>query len=122
MQVSQASCRGIWIVGFGAVRRFFERDLEVVAEIGAALRAAAPSAAAEQIAEAEHVAEDVGEVAELVEDRRIEARATAGRAAHARVAEAVVGGALLGVGEHAVRFGGFLELLFGALSPGLRSG
>src|SRR5438445_5845417 len=50
-----------------ALRRFPERDFEVVAQIGAALRAAAP-AAAEQIAEAEHVAEDVSEIpSELVE-------------------------------------------------------
>ena len=52
-----------------------ERDLEVVAEIGAALRAAAPAAAAEDVAEPEHAAEDVGQIAEVVEDRRIEARA-----------------------------------------------
>ncbi len=60
-----------------ALGRFLERDLEVVAKIGAALRTAAPAAAAEEIAEAEHVAEDVGEVAELVEDRRIETCASA---------------------------------------------
>ncbi len=101
---------------FGAARRFLERDLEVVAQIGAALRAAAAPAAAEQIAEAEHVAEDVAEdVAELGEDRRIEAAAGAGRGAHARVAEAVVQAALLGVGEHRVRLGALLELLFGGL-------
>ena len=72
LQVSQVSCRGIWIVVSAPRRRFLERDLEVVAQVGAALRSAAPAAAAEQIAEAEHVAEDVGEVAELGEHRRVE--------------------------------------------------
>ena len=81
LQVSQASWRGIWIVVSAPVRRLVERDFEVVAEVGAALRPAAAAAAAEQVAEAEHVAEDVGEVAELVEDRRIESGARASRCA-----------------------------------------
>ena len=62
------------------VRRFVERDLQVVAEVGAALRSAAAAAAAEQIAEAEHVAEDVGEIAELGEHRRVEPGAGAAAA------------------------------------------
>ena len=70
LQVSQVSWRGIWIVVSAPRRRFLERDLEVVAQIGAALRAAAPAAAAEEIAEAEDVAEDVGEVVEVREDGR----------------------------------------------------
>src|SRR4029077_20424305 len=58
-----------------ALGGFFEADLEVVAKIGPTLRtAAAAIPGAKDIAEAEHAAEDVGEVAELVEDRRIEAR------------------------------------------------
>ena len=102
--------------GFGAARRFLEADLEVVAQVGAALRPAAPAAAAaEQIAEAEHVAEDVGEVAELGEDRRIEPGAAARRDADAGVAEAIVEAALLCVGEDRVRLGRFLELLLGDL-------
>ena len=68
LQVSQFSWRGIWIDVSAPCADFLERDLEVVAQISAALRTAAPAAAAaEQIAEAEHVAEDVGEVAELLE-------------------------------------------------------
>ncbi len=59
---------------FGAPGRFLEGDLEVVAQVGAALRPAPTALAAEHVAEAEHAAEDVGEVAEVVEDRRIEAR------------------------------------------------
>ena len=43
---------------------FLERDLEVVTQIGATLRSAA-TPGAEQIAEPEHVAEDVGEIAEV---------------------------------------------------------
>ena len=72
LQVSQVSCRGIWIVGLGACCRLLERDLEVVAEIGAALRPAA-AAAAEHAAEAEDVAEAAEDVVELGEDRRVEA-------------------------------------------------
>jgi hypothetical protein len=100
----------------GAFGGFLERNLEVVAQIGAALRAAAPpAAAAEQIAEAEHVAEDVREVAELGEDRRIES-GTAGRGgADAGVAEAVVETALLRVGEDRVGLRALLEFFLGEL-------
>ena len=73
VHVSQFSCRGIWIDGLGALRRFLEGDLEVVAQIGAALRTAAARAAAEQIAEAEDVAEAAEDVFEAGEDARIEA-------------------------------------------------
>src|ERR671931_681787 len=41
----------------GAARRFVERDLQVVPEIGAALRTAAAPRAAEEIAEAEQITE-----------------------------------------------------------------
>jgi hypothetical protein len=78
------------------VRRLFEGDLEVVAQIGAALRTAAAARAAEQIAEPEHVAEDVGEVAELLEHGGIEPAALAG-ARHGGVAEPIVGAAFLGI-------------------------
>ena len=64
--------------GLHPLGRFVERDLEVVAQIGAALRPAAPSAAAEEIAEAEDVAQAAEDVAEVGEDRRVEpARAAA---------------------------------------------
>ena len=55
-------------VRLGPERGLLERQLEVVAQVGAAPRAAA--AAAEDVAEAEEVAEDVAEVGE---DRRVEA-------------------------------------------------
>ena len=91
-----------------ALRRLLELDLEVVAKIGAALRAGAAAAAAEpeNVAEA---AEDVFEAAEL---RRIEALRAA---ADAGVAEAIVAGALVAVAEDRVGLGRFLELLFGRL-------
>ena len=106
LHVSQVSCRGIWIVVSAPRGRLLERDLEVVAQIGAALRAAAPAAAAEQIAEAEHVAEDVAEdVAELGEHATDRSRRRRRPPTDAGMAEAVVQAALLGVGEDRVRFG-----------------
>src|SRR5439155_23243201 len=73
---------------FRAARRFLERDLEVVPQVGAALRTAAAPRAAEQIAEPEDLAEAAENVAEVGEDRRIEARAGPGRRAHTAMAEA----------------------------------
>jgi hypothetical protein len=90
--------------GFGARKRFFERDLEVVAQIGAARRTGATAAAAE----AEEVAEDVREVAE-----RFGIEATTAGARDAGHAEPVVPRAFLGVAEHGIRLGGFLEFFFG---------
>src|SRR5262249_4375510 len=97
--------------GLGAGRGLLERDLEVVAEIGPALRAAAATASAEEIAEAEDVAEAAEDVLEADEDARIESRAAAAR--DAGVAESIVEAALLAIGEHRVRFGRFLERLLG---------
>ena len=109
--------------GLGAARRFLERDLEVVAEIGAALRPAAPAAAAEQVAEAEHVAEDVGEVAELGEDRRVEPGARAGgRARRRRGRSDRRGRASRGRPGSAYASAASLNFSSAALSPGLRSG
>ena len=65
--------------GFAAVGGLLERDPEVVAKVGAALRPAA-AAVAEHPAEAEDVAEAAEDVVELGEDRRVEA----GRAGLAR--------------------------------------
>ena len=96
--------------------RLFERDLEIVAEIGAALRPAA-AAAAEDVAETEDVAEPAEDVLKPGEDGGIEARSGGGRRAHAGMAEAIVQAALLRVGEDGVRLGGFLELVFGGLVP-----
>src|SRR5438552_1950807 len=103
--------------GFGSGRRLFERDFEVVAQIGAALRTAAAARAAKQVAEAEDVAEAAEDVFEAGEDAGIES--AAGRRRHARVAEAIVGGALVGIGEDGVRLGAFLEALFGLVIAGV---
>ena len=96
-----------------AAHGVFEIDLQVVANIVAALRARAAllgsPAAAEHVAESEHVAQDVGQVGEA--GGGIES--IAGGRGHALMAEAVIGGAFLGVAQDAIRFGGFLEFLFG---------
>jgi hypothetical protein len=99
-------------LGLRTEERLFEGERQIFAEIGATLNAAAtPSAAAaaEHVAEAEELAEDV---AEILEDRWIEAATLAGAAAEAGVAVAVVGGALVGVGEDGVGFADFLEFFF----------
>ena len=72
----------------GAARGLLEADLEVVAQIGALLRAAAPAAAAEQIAKTEDVAESAEDVLEADEDGRDRTRRSA--PAHAGMAEPIV--------------------------------
>src|SRR5688500_16184978 len=57
----------------GALGRFVEGNLEVVAQVGAALDTAAPVAAAKDVAKAEDVAEAAEDVLEAGEDVRIEA-------------------------------------------------
>src|SRR6185503_16244013 len=97
---------------------FLERDLEVVAQIGAALRPAAPpAAAAEHLAEAEEIAEVAEDVFEPGERIRIES-ARAG-AADAGVAETIVGRPLVGVGDDRVGFRGFLEGFLGLVIAGV---
>src|SRR5207302_4498913 len=101
--------RGDADLGFGAARRIFQRQLEVVAQIGAAIHAiaAAPSAARACATEdlAEDVAERVGEPAEAF--RPAEAPRTSGAepggSIDARMTELIVCGALLGVRENLVR-------------------
>ena len=88
---------------FGSARRVFERDLEVVAQIGAAKHRGARAPAAEDVAE--DVAEGIREAAEPG------ARAC-GRRIDARVPVVIVRGALVRVGEDFVGFFGFLEVLF----------
>jgi hypothetical protein len=101
-------------LGCHSVRGFFERDFQVVAKIGAALcgtatRAAAPTT--KYIAKTKQVAEDVFDSTKTGRAPR----PCAGRAArNACVTKAVVTLALLGIGEDAVSFGCFLELLFRA--------
>ena len=58
------------------MRRLLERDLEVVAEVAAALRTAAAASAAEQIAEPEDVAQAAKQILETLEDGRVEAGAS----------------------------------------------
>src|SRR3989454_6057702 len=53
---------------FCAARRFLERDLEVVPQVGAALRSAAPAAAAKQIPETEDVTKTAEDVFEAGKD------------------------------------------------------
>ena len=99
-------------LGLDAVRRLLERDLQVVAQVRAAIDGRAPAApAAEDVAE--NVAEDVAESGRTA---RAALRVDAG------MAELVVGGALVGVVEHLVGFLGLLELLLGLRLSGLRSG
>jgi hypothetical protein len=95
-----------------------EGDLEVVAQVGAAPRTAAP--AAEAVAEPEDVAEAAEDVAEVGEHRRVEALARA--LVHAGVTEAIVGRALVAVGEDGVGLGRFLELLLGGVVAGIAIG
>ncbi len=106
-----------------ATHGVFEIDLQVVADIVAALRARAAlltsaAGASEDVAESENVTEDVGQVGEA--RRRIET--VAGRCGHAFMAEAIVGGALLGVAQDAVSLGGFLEFLFRVVVAGIAIG
>src|SRR6266478_1642563 len=94
---------------FSTEERFIEFQVKVFAQIGAALGASAPAAStAEQIAETKEFSEDV---AEVLKNCGIEAGGTA-RVAHTRVSEAVVKGALLGVGENCVGLGQLFEFIF----------
>src|SRR5690606_2974178 len=94
----------------GATHGLFQVKLQGIPQITAALHAgtAATTAAAKDIAE--DITEDIGEVA---------ATKAAGPSAHVRVdpgvAVLVVGGSLVGVGEHFVGLVGLLEFLFGIL-------
>ena len=99
-------------------QRILERDFEVVAQIFASMSAraaASPATSAEQIAEAKQVAQNIAEVGER---GRIEALVGA-ESLESLMAVAIVGGALLGIAEHAVRFGGFLEFFLGVLIVGV---
>jgi hypothetical protein len=99
------------MVGLGAAGRLVERDLEVVPQVGAALRPAATAASTEEVAEAEDVAEPAEDVLEPDEHVRVEPAGARGRA-DAGVTEAVVQAPLLRVGEDGVGLGRFLEPLF----------
>src|SRR4029450_12352993 len=105
--------------GLGPVERFLEGDLEVVAQIGAALRAATPAPPAKDVAEAEESAETAEDVFEPGEHGRIESACARARAAHPGMAEAVVQLALLRVGKDRRGVGAFLDELLGRVIPGV---
>src|SRR6185503_19763493 len=96
--------RGDADLGLEAVRRLLERELQVVAQVGAAEHGAAAAAIA-----AEDVAEDVAE--DIAEARA--ARPGAGLRIHPGVAELVVGRALLRLAQNFVGFLRLLEVLLG---------
>ncbi len=87
----------------------FQRDFQVVAQVGTAvhLRAAAIAAAAA----AEDVAEDVAEG--IAEAAAAKAATAAHVRIHAGVTVAVIRLALFRIGQHLIGFLDFLELLFG---------
>ncbi|OIQ96451.1 hypothetical protein GALL_214920 [mine drainage metagenome] len=90
---------------FRAACRFFQRDLHVVAQVGAAVGLAAPAAAA-----AEDVAEDVAEVEALGAARTERAAAAHSARFECRVTVLVVSSTFLSVGQSLVGFLRFLEL------------
>ena len=100
------------------VERELQRDLQVLPPVALA---AGPLAAAEEGVEpaqsAEVAHEDVERLGEI--EMREAEPPSAGAAAHARHTVAIVGGALLGIAQHLVRFRDLLEFLFGGrLLPG----
>ena len=104
----------------GAFGRLLERDLEVVAEVGAPLHAAAPASAAEDVAEAEDIAETAEDVLEAGEDTRIES--ASGGSAEAGVAVAIVEVRLSGSARTEYASADSLNFSSAAWSPGFRSG
>jgi hypothetical protein len=94
----------------GAEDRFVKFEMQVFAQIGSALgAAAATSALAEHITKTENVAEDV---TEILEDGGIESGWTRRAATHASMSEAVVQRSLLAIREDCVRFRDLLKLVF----------
>ncbi len=97
----------------GAASGFLQRDLEVVAQVGASIdirAASTPSAASKDVAK--DISEGIG--------KAVEALAASTAAAHGRVdasmAVAVVGGALVGIGQDLIGFLGLLELVLSVLA------
>ena len=96
-------------LGLLAKDRLFKGDRHLVAKIASALRARGTAIAAADI---EHLAEKIAEdVADVL--RAGEGAAIAADAAHPRVPVAVIGSALLRVGQHLVGFAALFEFLFG---------
>ena len=92
--------------------RLLEIEVQVFAKIGAPLSpaAAASTASSEQIAESEEISEDV---AEVLEDGRIEAGACTCDAAQPSMAEAIIERTFLSIREDRVRLTRFFEFLLG---------
>src|SRR5208282_2553933 len=94
----------------GAEDRLIKFEIQVFAQVGSTLGAAATTAAlAKHVAESEDVPEDV---AEILEDGGIESGRTAATAAQSRVPEAVIQRSLLAVRQNRVCLGNLLELVF----------
>src|SRR5450631_1396966 len=94
----------------GAKNRFLKSKMQIFAKVGSALGPAATTAAlAKRIAEAEDIAKNV---AEILENSRIESGRTCAAAAHARMTKTVVQRTLLAVGKNCVCFRNLLELIF----------
>jgi hypothetical protein len=94
----------------GTEDRFIKFEIQIFAQVGSSLGAAAtPAALAKRVAETEDVAKDV---AKILEDSGIESSRPCAVAAHASVPEAVVQRSFLAIGENCVRFGDLLEPLF----------
>src|SRR5258705_10796894 len=89
---------------------FVKFEVQIFAQIRAALGTTTPAASAssEQVSKAEEFSEDV---AEVLEDRRIESGGTA-RVADSSVPEPVVERPLLGIGKNSVRLGPLFEFIF----------
>src|SRR3954470_11443434 len=101
----------------GPGERLLERDLEVVAQIRSALRAAAAAPPPEHVTEPEEVAEVAEDVLEAGERIRIEAARPG--AAHPGMPVTIVERALLGIGHDRVGFRRFLETLLGGVVAGI---
>ena len=114
LQVSQATVAGHLDLGGAAAKGFFQADLEIVAQILAAI-AAPRFAAAHQVAE--EILEHIGEAAGEIERPGAGARAHAGL--EGGMAETVIGGALLIVLEDVIGFVDFLEIDFGGGVAGI---
>src|SRR5579859_2429204 len=98
---------------FRSEKCLFELEGQIFAQISTALHSCAPppagSATPEHVSESEKLSKDV---AEVLKDRRIEASRLSATAAQPGVPEAVVGRALVDIGQHGIGFADFLEAFF----------
>jgi hypothetical protein len=101
----------------GSFDRFFEGDLQIVAEICPASDRAPRPPPAEYVAEAEKILENASaeNVRELAKDILIDR----GASFETGAAVLVVGGSFFGISEDAVGFRGFLERILGGLVAGI---